>query len=114
MCDVVVDVSGNPNAILKSVDCLYRQSTLVLGGLTGIVGGYACLPAIQLLNWSLEEYAPQLLVGLPTVVRNVQPIIVPMSIPLAFFISVAIGVMFGLYPAYRAAQMDPIEALRAE
>jgi putative ABC transport system permease protein len=71
----------------------------VLGGLTGIVGGYACLPAIQLLNWSLEEYAPQLLVGLPTVVRNVQPIIVPMSIPLAFFISVAIGVMFGLYPA---------------
>ena len=35
MCDVVVDVSGNPNAILKSVDCLHRQSTLVLGGLTG-------------------------------------------------------------------------------
>ena len=23
MCDVVVDVSGNPNAILKSVDCLH-------------------------------------------------------------------------------------------
>src|SRR5918994_579588 len=35
MCDVVVDVSGNPNAILKSVDCLHRQSTMVLGGLTG-------------------------------------------------------------------------------
>src|SRR6476646_7517087 len=34
-CDVVVDVSGNPNAILKSVDCLHRQSTMVLGGLTG-------------------------------------------------------------------------------
>jgi alcohol dehydrogenase len=35
LCDVVVDVSGNPNAILKSVDCLHRQSTMVLGGLTG-------------------------------------------------------------------------------
>jgi alcohol dehydrogenase len=35
MCDVVVDVSGNPNAIVKSVDCLHRQSTMVLGGLTG-------------------------------------------------------------------------------
>ena len=35
MCDLVVDVSGNPNAILKSVDCLHRQATLVLAGLTG-------------------------------------------------------------------------------
>ncbi len=35
MCDVVVDVSGSPKAILTSVDCLRLQGTLVLAGLTG-------------------------------------------------------------------------------
>ncbi len=35
MCDVVVDVSGNPKAIQTSLDCLRRQGTMVLAGLTG-------------------------------------------------------------------------------
>ena len=51
---------------------------------------------------------------LPAFVRTVSPEVVPWSIPLAFGISVGVGVMFGLYPAVRAARMDPIEALRHE
>ncbi|MFC1764575.1 ABC transporter permease [Planctomycetota bacterium] len=36
------------------------------------------------------------------------------SLILAFGISAAVGITFGLYPAYRAANMDPIESLRHE
>ncbi|MFQ5903759.1 MAG: zinc-binding dehydrogenase, partial [Candidatus Binatia bacterium] len=35
MADVVVDVSGSPKAITTSVECLRRQGTMVLAGLTG-------------------------------------------------------------------------------
>ncbi len=40
--------------------------------------------------------------------------VTPTSVFLSFGISVGVGILFGLYPAQRAAMMDPIEALRHE
>jgi putative ABC transport system permease protein len=85
-----------------------------VGGLTGVFGGLTCYPLIGLIRWGLNRFLPDVMEQLPAVIKTVEPVVVPWSIPLAFGISVTIGVVFGLYPARRAAAMDPIEALRHE
>ena len=45
---------------------------------------------------------------------GMKTIVTPISLILAFTISAGIGVVFGVYPAMRAANMDPIQALRHE
>ena len=65
------------------------------GGLAGLIVGVA----IPLLITCFTD--------MPTVIQ-------PYSMVLAFGISVGVGIVFGLYPALRAASLDPIEALRHE
>jgi putative ABC transport system permease protein len=46
--------------------------------------------------------------------NNIQTVVSWTSVVVAFVVSAAIGVFFGLYPASRAASMSPIQALRYE
>jgi putative ABC transport system permease protein len=51
---------------------------------------------------------------LVTMFGNMPTVITPAAMFLSFGISAGIGLTFGLYPAYQAANMDPIESLRHE
>ncbi len=65
------------------------------GGIAGILAGIVCaLVLARLVDW-------------PGIVS-------PTAIVLGFGLNAAVGVFFGWYPAWKAAQLDPIEALRHE
>ena len=95
----------------------FLAETVVLtgtGGLLGVLMGAACPLGVLLVGQIMKTMLPELWSALPGTIQNLEPIIAPWSVGAAFFISVAVGVLFGLYPASRAAHMDPIEALRHE
>ncbi len=92
----------------------FLTETVVLtsiGGLLGVMFGLVCGPLFRGLRTVVTMASPDLL---PPIVHTLEPRIAPWSVALSLFISLSVGVVFGVYPARQAAHMDPIEALRHE
>ncbi|HHE41490.1 MAG TPA: FtsX-like permease family protein, partial [Dehalococcoidia bacterium] len=53
-------------------------------------------------------------IGVDHFVEEITPLIAPDIVLLAVSVSVGIGLFFGVYPAYRASRLNPIDALRTE
>ena len=78
----------------------------VTGGILGVVIGY-------LLAWGLTFFAANS--GIMSefgASGTITPSFSLTTVLLAFAVSVGIGVIFGFYPARRAAKLDPVECLR--
>jgi putative ABC transport system permease protein len=87
-------VGARPGDILTQF-LIEALALSVAGGLFGALGSVLLLPPLEAyFGWQLELSAKALLVAL--------------------LVSTALGVGFGILPARRAAELDPVEALRRE
>src|SRR5712692_3032714 len=75
---------------------LIESATIaVVGGACGVTGG---LLLAKMVSW---------LTPLPSAIET-------WSVVAGLVVSTAVGLFFGIYPASKAARLDPVEALRAE
>ncbi|WP_225333767.1 ABC transporter permease [Halomicrobium urmianum] len=82
----------------RDVMQLFLLEAALLGGLGAVLG----LPLGLVVGWAATRYAE---VGFA---------LAPVWMVLSVVVGVLVGVVSGLYPAWRAARVDPIDALRRE
>jgi putative ABC transport system permease protein len=85
-------------AVRRDIVQQFLVEAMTLSGVGGIIGigiGLGIAAIVRTAGW------------LPTTT--------PLwSIVVGFVVSVSIGLFFGIYPAYKAARLDPVDALRYE
>jgi len=87
---------GAPRSEIRNLFLVEAAILGAAGGITGIAGAIAL---IQVVRFGMPAFPLDLVWG---------------YVVAAFLVATLIGIISGLLPARRAAQMDPVEALRAE
>ena len=85
-------------AVKRDIVTQFLTEAMTLSGIGGLIGVLVGL-------------------GIALLVRNISPLATATpiwSIVVGLFVSISIGLFFGIYPAAKAARLDPIEALRYE
>ena len=84
----------------KKLDIIqqFLIETVVLSGMGGIIGIFLGIGLARTITY-LAKW---------------KTVVSPWALILAFGISALVGIVFGMYPANKAANMDPIQALRYE
>jgi putative ABC transport system permease protein len=140
--DSIIDARASTTATFRNLLAWVAAISLVVGGIgimnimlvsvtertreIGLRQALGARPRDVQLQFLLEAIVLSLLGGLVGVLAGVggaylfdhlgtmRTVIVWSSIPLSFGAAAAVGIFFGYYPATKAAQLDPIVALRHE
>ena len=140
--DSIIDAQASTTEAFRNLLAWVAAISLVVGGIgimnimlvsvtertreIGLRQALGARPRDVRLQFLLEAVTLSLIGGLVGVLAGVggsylfnelgtmRTELVPASIPLAFAAAATVGIFFGYYPATKAAQLDPIEALRRE
>jgi putative ABC transport system permease protein len=90
----------------------------IMGGVIGIITGYGLSYALAFVVSGLVQSSQQSssfqTPGNESQTLRITPVFSPEWTVIAFVFAIAVCVIFGLYPARKAAKLDPVQALRYE
>jgi len=100
----------------REVLSLYMIQGVLIGIIGSIVGALLGFGMAYIMPYILGSFTPSLMGGprRAPLAFTFNPIVNPIYIGLAMLISITVTLLSSVYPAWRAARLDPVEALRYE